>query len=222
MTVVRNALRPAAAVGAAAAVQRAAQIAMRRMAQGTSGPVVSYQGGTGPITIQRDYVPSEFRRSKFRNKAAIRRSKFRARRIRRKFRRIKRKFARKVKRVFQHHFQYNVFFSWGRSWKSLANTQRSCLLPIFSWRGQVTPSGSDALNATPNTDQRVGRCDMASSIKQLVDNEVFYPTGAAANTSQQNWWYKVNRAVLDLTISNTGSSGEATPSATNNKMEFEV
>lgn len=181
--------------------------------------------GSGPITVQSDFVASRGKRKyqSYTQKKRNRQSRLKAKRLRKKYKRMKRRFAKRVKKVLNHHFRYNVWASWGRSWKSVANSQLSAVVPIFSWRGDPAfPTPSVAINGVPSQNQCIGLADMAVKIKELVDSEVFYPNSTGSNLSQPNWWFKVNRAVLDLTLSNTGTSAETTPSSTNNKLEFEL
>lgn len=168
----------------------------------------------GPVTVQRDFVGTDSRfRSRMGSRTLTKQKKRQMRRVRalkriRKFK--KRRFRRAVKRVISKNFSLRFSHTWTRGWCSGFNKQAVAFIPIFSYRGgtvlqQPTPSSASGASLIGDYTGFPGH---AAYIKQALDDEVFYPNGSTTNTVQNNWWFKVQKATLDMTMTNVGSNSE--------------
>lgn len=211
-------IRNSTGSGSGAIIGAIAQLASNLAGGGGGGPPSG-----GPISVQRDYVASS---GKARRSGLLTRMKKKQRRKYRRIRRIKkfrrRKFRRAVKKVLAAPYHLTTYMSAGRSWKVGTNTQGSLLIPIYSYRGSNTITASDTAAGAPSLGSKVMYNGMASLIKGYLDNNVFYPNGAASNASQAQWWFKTQKATLDLTMSNTGSAADTNPGSTAFKVEYEL
>lgn len=176
----------------------------------------------GPISLQRDYVASAGKARNYGLLKMMKKKRYkRAKRLRSIRRRIRRRFRAKVKKVLKKHYCMTAVRNAGRSWKFDTNKQGVCMIPIFSYRGQSTPSVSQGSGVAPVNDVRYFALDDAYQVKIRIDTETFFPNSTTTNLVQPNWWFKVNKSVLDLTMTNCGQDETLNPD-TNFKVEFEV
>lgn len=184
---------------------------------GGSGPPAG-----GPITLQRDYVSSRGKRAY--NYTFMKKKKRKMRKLmriaRRKYRRAKR-FRRKIRKVISPHYTMIVAYSCGRSWKSAGTSQNLVFeIPILSYRGSSSDAASDGAGAATAGIRKIWHNECAT-IKGFCDNEVWYPNGSTSNVVQSQWWFRILKSVLDLSMSNTGSASDTAP-ATTGKVEYEI
>lgn len=131
-----------------------------------------------------------------------------------------RRVRRRINRIIKKHYRLTVWVNYGRSWLYSAQNSGVTELWLWSHRGAANISNGDVLNAANPGNTKHTTRQLAVAIKGLLDNEVFYPTGAAANTAQPNWWWKQGPCVLDVTMTNAGGSGAETSTARG--IEYEV
>lgn len=160
---------------------------------------------SGVITRQKDFYQSKASKS----------FKRRKRRFLKKLRRTR----RRLNRVLKNHYRMTLWVNMGRSWGYASG--KSSLTEIWFWshRGDDTLTTSDNLNALSGTLKRT-YTNLAVSTKSLLDTEVFFPSGSASNTAQNQWWWKQGPCTLDVTITNTG--GNVAEPTTNRTVEYEI
>lgn len=167
------------------------------------------------VTSQHDFTPT-FRRRRRRV----------SRRLRKFRRKLRRKFRSKVKKALGSDYHFTCFYSVGRSALATSGTQQAVYIPFFSYRDATGSFVSSTRGAgAPAAGGCLGPRNDAVTIKNLVDNEVFYPSGAAANTAQSQWWFQAMWASIDLTITNGGLAADtynAGASSSQNPLEYEI
>lgn len=137
---------------------------------------------------------------------------------RRKFKKRKlRRARRKLNRIIKKHYTACFWFNIGRSYASAFDSSCCVLIPILSYRGTSGVTASSASGGTASQANWFG--DMYVGIKDHFVDQIFVPSTASANKLVNNWWFKINKATLDLTMSNTGVS--ATDN-TGNAAEYEI
>lgn len=123
--------------------------------------------------------------------------------------RVKR-FRRKIRRAIpMPKFKFTFTFNAGRSFKSATNSQSWFFIPMCGYRGVniVSPSVASAGAALPSYSFR---SDQAQTIVDLFRNSILYPSGAAANSGITQWWVRIKRATLDISVTNNGTVADGT------------
>lgn len=159
-----------------------------------------------PVTAQRDFVST----GRLRGKRRL--SKYARRKVKR--------FKRKVRRALKlPNFKINFEQNFGRSWKGKPNEQTWCAFPMPGYRGATASTASIALGAAGSNVCTL-RNDAIEIIKNEFNNKMLYPANVAANAAMADWWFKVKRVTLDLTMTNVGTS--ATSDATDCAIEYDL
>lgn len=176
-----------------------------------STPLPSNAISSSVVTRQKDFTSGVRTMRKRKSKKQLKRIKMKKRR----WIRYKRK-VRKALSPGKYHIK-NVY-SIGRSWVSNANQQAIALLPICSYRGRQSNDPS-TINAGAGGSTNYGiRSDDANMIFSLYDNQTT-TAGLSSNAVLANYWFKITKAFIDISITNTGSNGDL---LSDNAAEYEV
>lgn len=173
-------------------------------------PLPSNQISNSVVTRQKDFTSTATTRKR------------RTKRQKAKFRMKKRrwiKYKRKVRKALSPGmFKIKNVYSIGRSWVSAANQQASALIPICSYRGVQSSSSSIGVAGAAGPTSYLFRADDANMIFSLYDNQTT-TAGLASNATLANYWFKITKAFVDVSMTNTGSSTDAN---SDNAIEYEV
>lgn len=199
-------ISPGGAAVAAAAVEGA-----RRYYRGGSRAPASLQG---LVTQQYDFTPGPVRRR------MSKRMKIRKRIYKRYFRRFKRK-VRKAQ-ANKGGCRINFFYSAGRSFTSaLGGAQNLITIPVLAYRGIGTTSASVANGAASNPEYFF-RTDHCNVFHNHYDGNLLFPNGPASNQVTNFWWFQVDRAVVDITLSNVSFGETGFAGSAGAKIEYEI
>lgn len=155
-----------------------------------------------PVTVQKD-----FRKTKTKTKG----KKSKKQQAIAKVKKFKnKKFKMKVKKALRVPRYIAVFTeNIGRSFLSQTNGSCVVFIPIYGWRGPDTSSSSDARAAAfPARGDYWFRGDQQTRMLEFYKQTRWFPSGAAANTQQLQYWYYHKHTTLDITLSANGRNDE--------------
>lgn len=165
---------------------------------------------TGVVTKQRDWVPTPYVRLSKRSRIARKISRKRWSRFRR---RIK-------KAIRSPHYITCLYQNISRCFKGTQDQQSVINIPIFSYRGNTATSPSTALGAVGATEFNFRNDNAEAILTAFVRNREWSGTGAASNSTQTSWWFKHLKSVVDISITNMGTTASA--DASNNRIEYDL
>lgn len=128
------------------------------------------------------------------------------------------KYKRKIRRaVAPPRFRIKFYHTASRSFLTAGNSQGVCQIPICGYRGQNSANLSSPAN-TPLIGPVSFRQNIAATIRDVyLNNHV--PAGAG-NKQMVDFWWKIPKSHVDITLTNTGSSDSLDNSA--NSLEYEI
>lgn len=195
---------PKSILGGAAAAGGAAGLGMLGH---TYAPIRSQmRSSRGAITTRQNDVTYSKRRSKRKM------SKSQKKRVNR--------FKKRVKRALRKpSFRVSHVWSVGRSFKSPINAQGLVFIPFCGFRGPAAATASVSAASAGGTGF-IFRGDICRTIVEKYANDNWKPVGPALNSTNSQWWVNMKRAVMDMSVTNSG--GTEAGGNTNNAVEYDI
>lgn len=174
-----------------------------------------FGGGKSPalgsaVSRQRDLVVTGTKRKSKRLRNALKYKK-------KKWLRYKRKVK---KAVSPPRYKVKFYHNASRSWMCTGNAQGCALIPILGYRGVTAPTISNGANVpgTPNAAWTFAQ-NQVREIRNYYDN-TYVVNNAGSNKKLIDYWFKIPKSHVDITITNTGSSADLDGS--NQPVEYEI